>query len=636
MEGNIPYIVRQTFPEMFDNSVIKYGDCRCQLWINERNKTDYFTYAQLSRIVKELAAGLIYFGIKKHDRIAIVSDNCPQWLWADFSILNAAAITVPIFPTFSQREMAFIINDSSCRFVYVEDEKILQKVMNLWDEMPSLEKIIVMDNNYSGHHPGIINLSDLREIGEKFLFQYPLTYEKRWRSVELNDNMTIIYTSGTSYKRKGAVHTHFSMNAANCLDFKVIPDISKEDVHLEILPLSHSYQRQFGQMMSIAVGGTIAYSHRDMTVIENIQHFKPTWFLAVPRIYESIFVSIRRIFSDTPENKAALESAMEIAQDIFNARADKNGFINTLDNNFLQNISAELKQRYTRADKEVYTKIRQLLGNRYRFSISAAGGLPAKLGKFFIAIGLPILEGNGMIETCNTINLNRINKILPGSVGPTAPGVEGFIAEDGEWLVRGDNIIREYWNNSEETAKVFNSRGFFYTGDIVEELADGYIKLIGEKRSLLVLNNGKKVPPSKLEDLFRMSDYVDQLCIVGDNCDYITALVVPKFNYFIRYFRENSVKFNETALQYMEIGEKHSCIKVGLDFIANKYLKNLIDEEIQRVNEQIEDYEVIKKYQIINRRFTETANEVGPTMKFKREIIYKNFSVEINKLYDLS
>ncbi|HHW61507.1 MAG TPA: AMP-binding protein, partial [Syntrophomonadaceae bacterium] len=481
----------------------------------------------------------------------------------------------------------------------------------------------------------ILNLSELKALGSRFLYQYPLTYEERWRSVRLHDPMTIIYTSGTTGQQKGAVHTHYSVNAANCLNLQVIPPLSHQDVHLTLLSLSHSYERQFGQMLSLNMGGSLAYPDRNVNLLENMQIFAPTWFAGVPSVYEDIVAGIQQAFAGEPAKNQRFSEAIDIGLKAIDAVTDEDGFINYYDwNYFLTHLDPELRNKYLWADWEIYSQIRTWLGGRYRVSFSAAGALSARVCKLFMAMRLPIIEGYGLVETCNTVSCNYLHRILPGSVGALVPAVEGKISPDGELLLRGDNIIREYWNNPSATREAFTEDGFFKTGDIVEQLPGGYLRLVDRKKDLLVLNNGKKVATTKLEGLFALHKPISQVCILGDDRSYVTALLVPNFDFFIDYFKARGLSFDEHALQYQNEGGKQTCIKVGLDFIEQPALKEQIAETVQQVNAELEDYELIMKYSIINRRFIVSADELTPTLKLKRKVIYKNFAGLIDKMYE--
>ncbi|MEA1962563.1 MAG: AMP-binding protein [Bacillota bacterium] len=634
-EANWKYIKRQSFPEMLDHAVLTFSDQPCQYWITDSDSTESLSYARVGRIIRELSAGMICLDIRARDRVAIMSNNSPQWLWTDFSILNSAAITVTIYPTFSPREMAYIINDSGSRILFVENKLVLQKALNIWPEMPTLEKIIVMEDDYEGMNPNVLNLSAVQARGSRLLFQYPLTYEERWRSVRLHDPMTIIYTSGTTGQQKGTVHTHHSMNAANCLDLKVIPPLSHRDVHLALLPLSHSYERQFGQMLSLNVGCSIAYLDRNADILKNMRIFSPSWFAAVPSVYNEIVSSLRKIFSRQSDMSEKMEQAINIGLEAIDALSDNDGFVEyNGQSSFETYLNPELKSRYFWADKEVFSQVRKLMGGRYRFSFSAAGALPVSICKLFMAMQLPVIEGYGLVETCNTVSCNCLNRILPGSVGCLTSGVEGKIAADGELLLRGDNIIREYWKDSDSTLHAFTDDGFFKSGDIVEQLPGGYLRLVDRKKDLLVLGSGNKVVTAKLEGLFSLHKFIAQVCVIGDDRNYITALLVPDFDYFITYFKNNGISFDEKALQYQSEGETQRCIKVGLGFIEQSALKEMLAATVESINHELEDYEIIQKYTIINRRFIAGADELTPTLKLKRKIINKNFADVIDKMYE--
>lgn len=623
-----------TLTEMFNDSVVRYGDLRCQWWKPTPDTLAELTYAQSGRIVKELACGLMSMGLEKQDRAAIMSATCPEWMWADFSILMSAGITVTIYPTLSIKEMVFIVNDSGSKFLYVRDEVNLAKALEAWDEMPTLEKVIVMREGFVSNQERVLSIADIKAMGVKYMVEHPHAYYDRWRSVGLMDRASIVYTSGTTGQQKGAVHTHFSFISANALDLRLVPPVSTEDTWLSFLPIAHTYERQCGHFMALQCGATIAYAQSTSTIVADIMTFNPTVFMSVPRIYERIFMTLKEMTAADPARAAIFEEALQVGLEVTEARSDENGFVDMSEGiDFTEGLDPELKEKYLKYDELVFSKVRSFLGQNYRFAFSAAGGLPADLCKIYMAMGIRIIEGYGLTETSNTINLNRLHKILPGSVGPVCVGVEGRVAEDGEWLVRGDNIIREYWNNPEATREAFTEDGFFKTGDIVEVLADGYIKIVDRKKGIIVLDTGKNVPAAKVENLFSLSKWVDQVLAVGDDQKYIGALVVPSFDAFVAYFKQNEIPFDESALEYVGEGAERVCIKVGDDFIEIPQLKELVKEAIDEANRELEEHEQIKEYVLISRKFTETDDEVTPTLKLKRKVILNNFKEEAEKLF---
>lgn len=450
---------------------------------------------------------------------------------------------------------------------------------------------------------------------------------------------SIVYTSGTTGDPKGAVHTHQTFIAANNVDFRNFAfneyEVNEDDVCLSFLPLSHTYERQCGQFVATHCGCTIAYCDNPSTLMRDIQIFRPSYFMSVPRIFERIYVALRDQASSTPEGKAAFDKAMEIGIKVIDYRSDENGFIDMgFDIDLAEGLPEELKKEYEWADQIIFSKVRQLLGDRFRISFSASASLPPDLCKAFLAMGIRVCEGYGLTETSNTVTLNNLRRLLPGSIGPAMWNVECKMAEDGELLFRGENIIQEYWNNPGATAEAFDEDGFFHTGDIGVFLADNYIKIVDRKKSIMVLDTGKNVPRAKVENGFSTSKYIEQICAIGDDRKYVAALIVPNFEYFIEYFKEQNIPFDESQVVYEGEGAEKIVVSVGEDFVKIPQLVELIDADIQAHNQNLENYESIKQYKILNRRFLESLDELTPTFKVKYRNVLKNFAEEINELYE--
>jgi len=623
------YIEQLTFPELLNRNVVRFSRRTAQMWRTGAGTAASINYEQLGYIVKELASGLIEMGIEKGDRVAVMGHTAPQWMWADYSILCAAGITVCIYPTQSEVEMAFILNNSGSKMVFVHDEEILAKALSVRKDVPSLQKIIMMKDDFRHSDPMVMSMGDVRSLGVKLLARDKFIYEKRWRSVEITDKMTIVYTSGTTGMPKGAVHTHFSINAAVCRDLRLLEEFRDDDVVMSFLPLAHTYERECGHTSAMMAAAPIAYS-APKTLIEDFQLFKPTLFMSVPRIYERIYMAMREQASKSAIKKKIFDRALATGLRVIEKRQDANGFIDMSEGiDLTEGIGFWLRFKFRLYDKILFSKVRHLLGGRYRFAFSAAGSLPADLCKVFAAMGVRIIEGYGSTETCNTINLNTLKKILPGSVGPTTVGVESRIAEDGEWQVRGNNIVTEYWNNPEATKEAFTEDGFYKTGDIVEMLADGYIKIVDRKKGLMVLDTGKNVPANKIESKFSISRWVELVFPIGSERKFVTALVVPRFETLIDYFNTNNIPYDKSKLVLVQ-DPAPMCIEVGEDFIANETLRKLVDEDIQKVNAELEEYEQIKKYTILRRKFTD---EMTPTLKVKRKVVLDKYKDIIDGMY---
>lgn len=630
----------RTIATMFNESVARYGDRRCQWFKTGPDQTESLTYSQVGMLVKDLSGGLLSLGLKKQDRAAIMAYNCPQWLWADLSILNSGGVTVTIYPSFSAPEMEYIVNNSESRVLFIRDASTVEKALDRFAEMPTLETVIMMDETVPlPDHEAFRYLSTLREAGKRYLFKNPYAYEKAWDDIKLWDWATIIYTSGTTGHPKGAIHTHQTvMNAVVSVNNNFAHNgfmIDENDVNLSFLPLSHSYERQCGQFVSLNAGCTIAYAEKPQTVVGDLQVFKPTWFCSVPRIFERIYMAIRDAASASPEGKAAFEKALQIGLEVVDARSDENGFVDMgFDIDLMEGIPEELQEQYRWADQAVFGKVRGLLGGRFRISFSASASLPANLWKAFAAMGIRICEGYGLTETMNAVNFNYIKAVLPGSIGPTVYTHEEKLDEDGELLVRGNNLFLGYFNNPKATAEAFTPEGFFRTGDVAVHAANGYYRIVDRKKSIMVLDTGKNVPRAKVESKFSTAHYIEQICAVGDDRKFIAAVVVPKFEYLLALLKAQGITFDESRMAYEGSGIERVCVKVGQDFVEHEEVRRLIAEDIAEANQHLEGYEQIKKFHISPRRFLESLDEVTPTLKTKYRVVIQNFSQEIETLYN--
>ncbi|NLV16640.1 MAG: AMP-binding protein [Syntrophomonadaceae bacterium] len=632
---NRQHLVRETLPRMFDSVVARYGDCRCQWWQTGPETTASLNYTEVGQVVRELTSGLMCLNVVKQDRVAIMARNCPQWLWADFSILNAGAVTVAIYPRLSQREMAYIINDSGTRILYVDDTVNLIKVLNMRNELPRLEKVIVMQNNFAGSHPDILNLSQVRELGARFLLRHPEAYDERWQSVGLHDRATMVYSSGISGRRRGVVHTHNSINAGLLRDLRISPPLSVKDIFLSVISLSYLYERLLSQMLALSVGATIAYSEKLSSIIKDIQVFHPTVFCTVPGVLEQVFMTVRENYSKTPEDQRAFDAAVNTAQELTEFWEDEDGCIDIPGDNMGKTLSPDLRNKLM-ASENIFRQFKAMMGSKHRFSFSGARPLSPELYRMFLASGVMIYDGYGINETAGTVTAflaNPSKKILPGSIGCLVTEDEAKVLPNGEFAVRGQTLFKEYWNDPEFTEEAFTPNRFFKTGDLVEMLPNGYLQFVGRTRDMLFLENGERVIMTKVENLFSLSNYISQICVYGHGQKYITALIVPNFDAFIKLFEEEGLQYNEADMQFMNIGGVRTCIKAGSGFIGHKRLMDVIDTEIQQANRQLPEHESIQRYTIINRRFTAEADEMTPRMNLKRDTIYKNFALDIHQLY---
>jgi long-chain acyl-CoA synthetase len=622
-----------TFPELLNRNVTRFPSRKAQTWKDKNGVIQYNTYAGLGRIVKEITCGLMDLGFKSGDRAALMCNTRPEWMQCDYGILCAGGITVCVYPSLSESEMTYILKDSGSKILFIEDRSMLAQAEKAMEDLPALEKIIIMTGEENLSSGKVISIDLLRKSGTSLMVKERFAFEERWRTVKITDRMTIVYTSGTTGNPKGAVHTHLSINSGILRDLSFAPYIGDDFVMLSFLPLSHTYERECGHGIAMMTTSTIAYSS-PQTLVEDFADFRPHYFMSVPRIYERIYMALRAKASTSAVKKLIFSRAIKTGLKVVNKISDENGFIDSyVGMDVAADVGFFLRLQYRIYDKLIFSKVREMLGGRFTFACSAAGSLSPDLFKLFLSMGLTIYEGYGSTETCNTINMNRLHRVLPGSVGPACPGVEGRVAEDGEWCVRGNNIFLEYWNNPEATREAFTEDGFFKTGDIVQVMPENFIKIVDRKKGLIVLDTGKNIASAKIEQAFSTSLYIDVAFPVGDSQKYIAAIIVPNFEEFMTLFEQKGIAYDKSQVKYYSLNGVDVCGSVGQDFVGLPLLKELVDKEVERINSELESYERIKKYIILNRRFTEISGEMTPTLKVKRKVVINNLNDEIQKLF---
>ena len=621
---------------MFYNTVDKYGDRPAQKF-KVNGQYTVITYRDLATRVEEVGGGLISMGIRKGDCVSIMAVTSPQWDWADYGARAAGCIVGTIYPTSSDHEIITIANDSGVVCLFIDDRETLKRIQSLKEKIPSLKNIVILNDKDGSSEENVFNLEELREKGRSFVKYNPESYRDRWTSLKHEDPASILYTSGTTGNLKGCLLTHRNILAATIavLQVGIWGDrrFSCEDTVFSVLPLSHNWNRFDNHSSCICYGGLIGYAESPKTLMADLQQIRPTFLMMVARLWSRVFEGVKAMICSTPEGKERFEKAMSIGRRVLEKRMDENGVID-LNIDPTANLDAELKADFLKADAEIFSIFRNAFGGRIRMAYSGGSLLPADLQINYWSMNFPLLDGWGLTETTSGINMIQPRCVRIGWLSPDfeGPHAEGKLDEDGEILVRGDAVIKEYFKKPEDTAASFTADGWFRTGDI-GEFDHGFLRIVDRKKNIIVMDTGKNVSPAHIELKFANSIVIDQILVIGDNRKYITALVVPLFDNIINIFKMKAITIDESKLVYAVVNGITTCIEGGEHLASHPLVIEMIDKEIQTANAELGDFEAIKRYVILPRKLTEERGELTPTLKVKNRVVFTNYRDEIEKLY---
>ena len=551
--------------------------------------------------VRWLSTGLRDLGVKTGDRVAILSENRPQWTIADFAILCLGGISVPVYPTLLGWQIEYILNDAGVVAVICSDAEQLQKIQEIRSHVPALHHVILCDGNAQ---PGVLLFNDVVAKGKAVEAKEGTAwFDQSRKSRTADDLATLVYTSGTTGNPKGAMLSHGNITS-NVVTVRDIVPFQPGDTALSILPLSHILERMV-DFLYLYKGGTIAYAENVTKVADNLGEVHPEFFAAVPRLFEKMRTRILDNVAVAPKIRQKIFYwALDIAQQRLPYMVDRKpipGFLG---------IKSKI------ADKLVFKKIHERLGGKVKFVVSGGAPLSPDLAAFFIGAGVEILEGYGLTETSPVIAVNTPDKRRVGSVGPVIPGIEVKIAEDGEILTRGPHVMKGYWNNPEATAQAIDAAGWFHTGDIGEIDGDGFLKITDRKKDIIINAYGKNIAPQPLEALLKSSPYVGTPVLIGDRRKYLAALIVPNFEKLERDAQGLGVRFANRD-----------------ELVQNAQVKALIQEEIDRFNQNLDRQEKIRRFALLSRDFTIEDDEITPSLKVKRKVIDKKYKGVIDQLF---
>jgi long-chain acyl-CoA synthetase len=561
------------------------------------------TYDQFKEETDSFAFGLASLGIGKQDKVSIIAENRPEWVYSDMAILGLGAIDVPLYPSLTSDSVEYILNNSESKAIIVSTKFQLNKVMKVRDKCKTLKYIILLnEKDVDENIKDLLSFSKVQELGKTFSKAHPSLLKDNLAIIKPDDICTIIYTSGTTGEPKGVVLTHRNIlsNVQAALD--CFP-IGNTDVFLSFLPLCHIFERMAGYYTAFSAKCTVCYAESIETVAQNLVDVKPTIMTSVPRLFERIHTKIIKNVDSQPLKKQKIFYwAMDIG--VRYAQFKKSG-----------NIPLSFKLKHKVADKLVFSKLREKTGGNLRFFISGGAALPTYLGNFFEAIGIIIVEGYGLTESSPVICANRVEDFKFGSVGKPFPGVEIKIASDGEILARGPNIMQGYYKNKKETDATIKD-GWLYTGDIGVFDGDGFLKITDRKKHLFKTSAGKYIAPNPIESMFLASKYIDQFVLIGDRRMFLTALIVPDFEAVREYADSHKIPYDKVE-----------------DLVRDEQIYKMLDKEMDQFQKKLANYERVRKFVLLDRPFTIESGEITPSLKIKRKYVEERYQDLIEQMY---
>ncbi len=594
-------MVVQSIPQMFFERAAARGHKTAQLskhgtvW-QERSWHD------LSTRVRNIAKGLLALGLHVGDRAAILSDSRAEWVQCDLGILAAAGITVPIYPSSTDEQTAYILQHSEATIVFADITLQIDKLLRVRMQAPALRQVIWMCKRPDTADPLLLALEDLIARGAAADDQTAVL-EERLRLLTPEHEATYVYTSGTTGPPKGVVQTHgnhlFMMQSCG----KII-EAHEGDVNLLFLPLAHSFAR-LEEFLGLYIGLTTAFAESIDALAKNMQEVRPMLVFSVPRVYEKIYARVI----------AAGTTGSPVKQAIFRWCVGVGKQVSVLLQR-RQPVPTLLRMQYTLAQKLVFGKLHQAVGGRLRYFVSGGAPLAQEIAEFFHAAGMLILEGYGLTETCPALTVNQFNHYKFGTVGTALPGVEIRLAPDGEILARGPNIAQGYYKRPQETAEVFQDDGWFATGDIGELDSEGFLRITDRKKDLIVTSGGKNIAPQNIENLLKTDRYISQAMVYGDRRHYLTAVLTLDMEEIGPYARAHNIPYHRPE-----------------ELTAQPQIRQLVESRVVALNQRLASYETIKKFIIAPTDFSPENGLLTPTLKVKRNVVTQQYQTQLEQLY---
>ena len=597
----------ETIPALFWNAVAARGP---KVWLRQKELGIWrsWTWDKTAEAVREIAGGLMALGFQPKDTASILSNTVIEWVLADIAVLSCGGVSNGIYPTDAASQVQYLCEDSGTGILFVEDDEQLDKALEVRGQLPRLRKIVVFDMEglRDLDDPGVISLDELRRLGREYNQAHPDALMQRVKAVQPGDLAILVYTSGTTGKPKGAMHSHHGL-VYTARGYNTLIAQDENDERMCFLPLCHIAERMGGEYFALYTGSKLNFVENPETVPENVREISPTVFTAVPRVWEKFYSGVMIGLKEASRlQQAAYAWAIGVGTQI--AGKVMAG----------EPVGAALKLKFTLARWIALDNVRRMIGiHRARFLVTGAAPISPDLVRWYLALGVPMLEVWGMTETCGASTGIPVNRIKPGSIGPAAGYNEVKVdPATGEIMVRGPNVFMGYLNQPEKTRETIEPDGWLHTGDVGTVDGDGFFRITDRMKDIIITAGGKNITPSEFENELKFSPYITDAVVIGDRRPYLTVIIMIDQENVEKYAQDNDVPFSNYA-----------------SLTRAPEVQALIQAEIDRVNRKFARVEQVKKFFLLDTQLTAEDEELTPTMKLKRKLVQTKYAPQIEAMY---
>ena len=597
----------ETIPAVFWNAVALRGE---QVWMRQKELGVWrsWSWQQTGDAVREIAGGLLALGFERGHTASILANTVVEWVLADLAVLSCGGVSNGIYPTDAASQVHYLCEDSATRVLFVEDDEQLDKALDVRERLPLLQKVVVFDMKglRDLDDPGVMSLEALRTLGREWLARHPDAVLHRAADCQPEDLAILVYTSGTTGKPKGAMHSHRGL-VYTTRGFNTLVAQDERDERMCFLPLCHIAERMGGEYFALYTGAKLNFVENPETIPENVREIAPTVFTAVPRVWEKFYSGVMIALKESSALQRAayawsIAVGMRIAEKVMAG----------------ETVGTGLKLRFTLARWLALNNTRKLIGiHRARFCVTGAAPISPELVKWYMALGVPMLEVWGMTETCGASTGVPATRMKPGSIGPAAGFNEVRLdPATGEILVRGTNVFMGYLNLPEKTAETIDADGWLHTGDVGTVDDEGFFRITDRMKDIIITAGGKNITPSELENELKFSPYVTDAVVIGDKRAYLTVIIMIDQENVEKFAQDADIPFSNYA-----------------SLTRAPEVQELIQNEINRVNQKFARVEQIKKFFLLDTQLTAEDEELTPTMKLKRKLVEKKYAAQIDAMY---